>query len=717
MSTTPIIPGMSSLTQTYYTQLIDALMTTERKPLARVESQQSALKSMLEAYKALDSKFSALNGAVDGLLSAPSSVWNSRVASVVSKSIAEANILTATADRSAAVGDYVIEVSALAQAHRVVSDRQTSATAALGLQGEFYVGGAESRTVEGAVAGPGVAAFGVTEPAQGQTELGRGSYFVEMRDHQGTMQFRIVDGHGAAVTVADSSATDMVRMTSGWQDLSLVAGTTYDTGRGLTVTFAPFVDHAVSDPALVPGTVDGFATSRVREGQVELEDGVYYVEIRENVAGSGDWEFRLVDSAGQSASIYDAASADGSFTAEWQDIGDALALSQGAFETGRGLSIDFGEGSYTEGTMGSGAASVTYSARSVQPARMADGAASVDYVAQGAEIAVTADDSLSAIAEAINSAGYPAGDGVSATVIGQRLVLTARSTGAANTIVVSNSEVLQSLGLITAAGDYKNTALEGEPGYVGYRMATDAQFTVNGVSVSSASNTGISTVITGVTLNLAEDAVGKSAKVAISMDSDSIVSKVKSFVSAFNALQAAIKIQTGVTVTGSGEDVSYSRNTLSGDAMLRSLRTRLYTLFGQQPSGLPTGAPANLREIGITLDANLEAKITDESALQAALAADPAGVEALLNSVMRSFKEALTPFRGDSGILQMHINQANGRLTALAQRAKTMEERLARRQQYYVQQFAYLQVQLAQMSYTKQRLSTFWGFAGQDEMI
>jgi len=451
-------------------------------------------------------------------------------------------------------------------------------------------------------------------------------------------------------------------------------------------------------------------TSAVREGQDELASDTYHVEVRDN--GDGDWEFRIVDDLGTTVSVYDATADDGTFTDQWQDIDDVLAnSSNGVFETGRGLSIDFGEGTYTAGTRGAGAASVEYTARQTQLGRKGDGVASVTYNAQGASVTVTSDDSLNDIAYAINQGTYAESAGVLATVVDRRLVVTGESTGAAHAIEIgetSGTVISTGIGLITGTNTFKHTEAS-----EGYQAATDASFTINGVSLTRSRNSGLTDVITGVTLNLASDAEGEGATLTVAADLSSIISKINAFLSAYNGVQSFIRSNTGVTVVGSGDAASYVRNTLSGDTMLSRLRSNLFTVFGETVSGVSAGAPETLRELGITLSDGLSASISDQSALEAALEADFDGVVEFFDVLMSDFEDALSPFTEVyDGIIDTKIRSTNDRIDQIDDRIDTLETQLARRRVNLEKQYGYLQVQLAQMSYLQQQLGGFWGTSG-----
>jgi flagellar capping protein FliD len=706
------IAGVNETYRQFFRQIIDAALTTQSKPLDQLASQRTTLNALVQAYTRLNSKLTDLTSAIADLRSSAGSVWTANKVSVGGHSVAGGTIVTASATRSAVAGAYTISVTSLARAQRAASDAQVSATAALGLEGTFVIGGTGARAVSDASPVLNtVSAFGTAAVRSGQTELSHGSYHVEIRDHHNTLQFRIVDEHGVAVSV-DVAGDAGTAMTSDWQDLSTVAGTTFDTGRGLTITFAPLSDHAVADVVTMPDTVEAITTSAVRSGQAELASGRYYVETRENGAGSGEWQFRLVDATGTAVSIYDAAAADGSFTAGWQAIDAVLANdANGVFVTGRGISIDFGEGPYVEGTMGAGAAQVDYTARLTQVGTIGAGAASVSYTSGGALITVSSGDSLIDIANAINTASYPDGAGVSASIVTNRLVLTAKSTGAAHTIQLADVQgtVLSGtgangIGLISAPNTFKNTG----PGS-GYQDATDAVFTVNGITVTRDRNTGLSDVVTGMTINLAADAEGQSAILTVERDTGSIADKISTLLDAFTAFQSLIKNETGVTASGSGANATYTRNALAGDnTLFTTLRTSLYMTLSETISGLPAGAPTSLRQIGITLDANL-VPVLDANALDAALAADPSGVEALLNAVLDNMEKRLSPYTGADGMINRKIAVTNEQLRGVNDRVSQIQERIESQRAVLEKQYSHLLVQLTQMTYSQQQMRMYWG--------
>jgi ABC-type glycerol-3-phosphate transport system permease component len=96
----------------------------------------------------------------------------------------------------------------------------------------------------------------------------------------------------------------------------------------------PYVNLPKYDKA---GIVTEFAVSpKVQAGEQELHTNSYYVEIQQ--AGTGQWQFRLVNNEAKPIAIAPADQPDGTLTEDWQPIPQA----GGVVDTGRGLSFTFG---------------------------------------------------------------------------------------------------------------------------------------------------------------------------------------------------------------------------------------------------------------------------------------------------------------------------------------------------------------------------------------
>ena len=114
MSSTIPIPGVNQLTQTFYTQIVEATLASERAPITRLESQRTVLNKLVDAYNALNTRVTDLTTAMDALRASSASTWGAKTVTVGSRSLAEGIILTASAGSTAIEGTYDIAITSLA---------------------------------------------------------------------------------------------------------------------------------------------------------------------------------------------------------------------------------------------------------------------------------------------------------------------------------------------------------------------------------------------------------------------------------------------------------------------------------------------------------------------------------------------------------------------------------------------------------------------------
>ncbi len=232
LSTAGTTSAAAGLTNAYFGQLINQLVAVERQPVTRLQSQRDQLQVRRSVYDQVDTKLSSLETLATDLAAGTTSIFGAKTVTS-----SDTDVLTASVTSSASPAVYDVSITTLAQAHRVRSDQQTYSDQALGLSGTFVIGGAASRSVANPVTVANtVDGFGTASVTSGLTELGTNTYYVEVRDNSGTDEFRVVDSEGNAVAIDDASAAGTTT-TTGWQALSLVQGSTFDTGRGLTITF------------------------------------------------------------------------------------------------------------------------------------------------------------------------------------------------------------------------------------------------------------------------------------------------------------------------------------------------------------------------------------------------------------------------------------------------------------------------------------------------
>jgi flagellar capping protein FliD len=196
-----------------------------------------------------------------------------------------------------------------------------------------------------------------------------------------------------------------------------------------------------------------------------------------------------------------------------------------------------------------------------------------------------ANNSLAGIRDAVNAAGI----GVQATIVddgsGFRLLFTSAAGGAKNSLEITASGT-------AGLNDFNFNA--SSQALVQTQAAQDAQFTVNGLSISRDSNLVVG-VIPGVTLNLRSTTTGP-VSLGVSKDPADLLNKVQSVVDSYNALK-----DLSDTLTRFNPDVGArgQASLLTGDTALRRMMSEISNTlraFGG------TDTYRSLAEIGVRTD-------------------------------------------------------------------------------------------------------------------
>lgn len=228
--------------------------------------------------------------------------------------------------------------------------------------------------------------------------------------------------------------------------------------------------------------------------------------------------------------------------------------------------------------------------------------------------------------------------------------------------------------------------------------AQDAAFTVNGLSLTSSSNT-VEGVLPEITLDLLADTGGQSVVLEITSDSDGLGSSLAAFVTAYNALA------TNMTALGGASPDGSSAGPLVGDASLRALQRQIGSIFS---TGFETGVEDNpfstLVSIGIKTNQAGKA-VLDPAALSAALAENQAGVEALVAAVVENFGEKIESFGGSTGILAFRGDQLGAELRRIAEQREDLDRRMSEVEARLVAKFSALDSLVAQFNNTSSFLT------------
>ncbi len=290
-----------------------------------------------------------------------------------------------------------------------------------------------------------------------------------------------------------------------------------------------------------------------------------------------------------------------------------------------------------------------------------------------------------------------------AAIGGETVVLSSRATGATGAGFIAVSDPGGTL--VEQAG----LAKEGK----------NAEYTVEGVAASSASNT-ITTAIPGVTLTL--KALTTTGPVTIDVPPpaptvSAIVTQVQSFVTLYNSTIAAIQKQLTTKPPTTPQSASeLQTGTLFGDtdltSLLGSMREAIYQPITGLPAtmsslaniGLSTGAPTGG---GTPSQAAVEGQLKLNTAeLESAIQTNPAGVQTMLQGWSTSFAALVNVEAAPGGTLTARLEGDSAQVSELTGRIANMNEMLAVRQKTLQEEFAAMETVVSQNQAQSSWLST-----------
>lgn len=214
---------------------------------------------------------------------------------------------------------------------------------------------------------------------------------------------------------------------------------------------------------------------------------------------------------------------------------------------------------------------------------------------------------ISGLSAAINAAGVGVQAGVLTNADGtQRLTLVSRVPGAAGQITIA--DVTSNPGSPTTLADSTNPDSNSMLGLTTIQNGQDASMTVDGVQITSASNS-VTNAIPGVTFQLLSaspvnsgsvTSTAETVQVVIANDTSSIESAINTFVNDYNAAIKTINNQESKDSSGNPEPL-YGSTVLA--QLQQGLQSALSISFG-------AGAINSLMSLGITADAAADGTIS-----------------------------------------------------------------------------------------------------------
>ncbi|HEY3829868.1 MAG TPA: flagellar filament capping protein FliD [Solirubrobacteraceae bacterium] len=309
----------------------------------------------------------------------------------------------------------------------------------------------------------------------------------------------------------------------------------------------------------------------------------------------------------------------------------------------------------------------------------------------GQEISVAAGASAQTLANTINADSKATV--YAAAVNGETLVLSTRETGATGTGFIQVSDPGGTL--------VEQAALAKE--------GRNAEYKLDGVAASSTTNT-VTNAIAGVTLNL-KALTTTTGPVTIDVQApapstSAIVSQVQSFVSLYNSTVSAIEKQLNTKPPTTPQSAAeFKTGTLFGDfdltSALNSMRETIYEPASELPAemssladiGVSTGPPSGSATYS---QSSVEGQLQLNTAqLEAAVQANPAGVQEMLQHWATSFQQAVNVVAAPGAALETRIEGDTSQVSELASRINTMNEMLVVRQKTLQEQYAAMEAAIS----------------------
>jgi len=266
---------------------------------------------------------------------------------------------------------------------------------------------------------------------------------------------------------------------------------------------------------------------------------------------------------------------------------------------------------------------------------------------------------------------------ISANIItdanGSRLVLGSTITGDGSDITTDSD-----IPGFTIDGSALDSTDGTSAGYIG-KKAASANLTINGLPVTSASNT-LDSTLGGVTMTLV--AQGTST-VNVSTNTDGLKTSLQSFITAYNAVVSAVSTVTKATISSTPDPTTGATVTpaaLTGDSMPRSI------LQSMRDELVTTGAVGNLSvlsQLGITTSQTDGTLSLDDTKFKAAMDKGLAGdVQQMFsgttdsNGLIARMNAALDPYTQTGGMFDTRKSSLNNQQNDLQDQQAALDLRV-----------------------------------------
>ncbi len=296
---------------------------------------------------------------------------------------------------------------------------------------------------------------------------------------------------------------------------------------------------------------------------------------------------------------------------------------------------------------------------------------------------------LEGVRDAINEADI----GINAAIVndgtGYRLLLSSKETGVANSLQISVTDDNGS-GLTDLAFDGTATNLEQTV------AAQDAQLVINGLAVSSPSNS-VSEAIEGVTLNLTDVSNGDTVNLSVDLDESAVTNALEGFIGAYNDLVGLIQSLTNY------DPETREASVLAGDSTVRTIASQLRNGLLTQIEGA-SDVYRYLVDVGVSTDSTGKLSL-DSTKFNAAVTQNFAGIVDLVNGFSEEMEQTVSGYLNSGGFLEARTQGIQARIDDIDNQRVTLERRFEALQARYVKQFTALDTLLGQLQNTSNFLT------------
>lgn len=352
---------------------------------------------------------------------------------------------------------------------------------------------------------------------------------------------------------------------------------------------------------------------------------------------------------------------------------------------------------------------------------LGSGTLTINVGEESLDIDVT-DGSLTDIRDAINAAGKEMG--LSATIVtdpsgasGSRLVLSSTTSGTDNDISVAvSADATGELGGLAFAppsgadADFQPSPLDADNPRAArvISYSRDANFAIDGINLSSASNT-VENAIEGVTLTLkaaqSKEALdnAETVNLGVSQDKAGVKQSITDFVDAYNKMLDSVNALTNVTSVG-GDDGEPLAAALVGDSSVRSFMSAMRSELGSPAAGEGIRI---LADLGISTQRDGKLGV-DSDKLDKALDGNFEQVNSFFTGeqgLMARLDNKIKPYTETGGILENRTKALQNTLSGVDDQRESLTLRLGKLEARLFAQFNAMDALVSQMSSTSSFLT------------